>query len=265
MKRLTTTMLVTLPLLVLLALFGARHYAVASGSPPPVTVVQPVSDVFDDDKQEPDLNLLAETTGFLIGKNLNAPELNFDIETVIRGIRNASAGKESPMSEEEYQRAMGQLQEMAFDQMATDNLRTAEEFLAKNRKEKGIVTLEEGKLQYRIDQKGTGSEVAAEDTPMVHYTGKYADGTEFGSSREGEPIALPLSQAVTGFRQGVAGMKEGERRTLYVHPELGYGKSGPLMPNALLIFDVEVLKAQAAEPGDAEKMPASETIEDSDD
>ena len=40
-------------------------------------------------------------------------------------------------------------------------------------------------------------------------------------------------------------MKEGEKRTIYIHPELGYGTSGYLPPNSLLVFEIEVVKANA--------------------
>jgi peptidylprolyl isomerase len=40
-------------------------------------------------------------------------------------------------------------------------------------------------------------------------------------------------------------MKEGEKRRLYVHPDLGYGTTGQLPPNELLIFDIEVVKADS--------------------
>jgi peptidylprolyl isomerase len=41
-------------------------------------------------------------------------------------------------------------------------------------------------------------------------------------------------------------MREGEIRTLYIHPDLGYGCIHDAAPNALLIFEIEVLKADAS-------------------
>ena len=57
--------------------------------------------------------------------------------------------------------------------------------------------------------------------------------------------ALPIKQSIPGFAKGLVGMKEGEKRILYIHPELAYGLAGHLPPNSLLIFEVEIVKAHA--------------------
>ena len=57
-------------------------------------------------------------------------------------------------------------------------------------------------------------------------------------------------------------MKEGEKRRLYVHPELGYGTTGQLPPNELLIFDIEVVKANS---DDAHQKLGDKDSDDDDD
>jgi len=79
---------------------------------------------------------------------------------------------------------------------------------------------------------------------LINYTGKYIDGTVFGSSETaGGPITVPIDQTIPGFSKGIVGMKEGEKRRLFVHPDMGYGTTGQLPPNSMLIFDIEVVKA----------------------
>ena len=49
---------------------------------------------------------------------------------------------------------------------------------------------------------------------------------------------------IAGWDEGVKGMKIGGKRTLILKPELGYGArgaGGAIPPNAMLIFDVELL------------------------
>ncbi len=104
-------------------------------------------------------------------------------------------------------------------------------------------------LQYAIDQPGTGPKPQAGQTVTVHYTGWLTNGTKFDSSRDrGEPypFAIGRGEVIAGWDEGVADMKVGEKRTLVIPPALGYGEqgSGPIPPNATLVFKVELLGVQ---------------------
>lgn len=85
------------------------------------------------------------------------------------------------------------------------------------------------------------------DTVLVHYTGKLEDGTVFDSSVErGVPFSFTLGEnrVIQGWEQGILGMKVGEKKTLNIPPELGYGAMGVpgvIPANATLIFDVELV------------------------
>jgi peptidylprolyl isomerase len=191
-----------------------------------------------------EINKLSEAFGHFIGRNLNNPGVHFDLESIIRGIRAGYAGQPAPMSDQEYEKLMTKLQESAFQQLSQENLKAADAYLDKNKSVDGMIQVEPGKLQYLVLKQGSGTEVKGDGVPQINYVGKYIDGTVFGSSEEvGGPITIPLSQTIKGFSKGLAGMKEGEKRRLFVHPDLGYGTSGQLPPNALLIFDIEVVKA----------------------
>ena len=60
---------------------------------------------------------------------------------------------------------------------------------------------------------------------VVHYTGKFEDGSVFDTSlTEGrEPIKTVLGQGnlIKGFETGLVGMSEGEKKTVEVTPEDG--------------------------------------------
>ena len=101
---------------------------------------------------------------------------------------------------------------------------------------------------------GTGAEATAGRRVTVHYTGWLYDpaapdkkGRKFDSSRDrNEPFAFDLGsgQVISGWDQGVAGMKVGGQRTLTIPPNMGYGARGAggvIPPNATLLFDVELL------------------------
>lgn len=103
-------------------------------------------------------------------------------------------------------------------------------------------------LDIKTTQDGTGTrEVKSGDNISVHYTGKLEDGTKFDSSVDrGEPFDFVIGQGqvIQGWDQGLLGMKVGEKRTLTIPAELGYGSRGAgdvIPPNATLIFDVELM------------------------
>lgn len=86
------------------------------------------------------------------------------------------------------------------------------------------------------------------DVVDVHYTGKFADGTIFESSVGKDPISFTLGTGavIKGWDEGIVGMTVGEKRTLTIPPELGYGDQdhGPIPGGSTLIFDVELVAIQ---------------------
>lgn len=193
---------------------------------------------------EHDVAKISEAMGHLIGKNLQALGLDLDVQAIVKGLQDASTGKHSPMSEDECVQAIAILQEENFSAMAEENLVEADAFLEKNKKNEGVVSLENGKLQYKIIKEGSGETVEPYNSPIVRYSARYLDGQVFGSITDDELISL--DETIPGFSKGLVGMKEGEVRTLYLHPDLTYGKQGHLLPNALVIFEVEIVKADGS-------------------
>ncbi len=187
---------------------------------------------------------ISEAFGHLIGKNLDTLGVQLDIAQIIKGLEDAAAGKDSPMTEMECIQAIASVQESNFKQQAIDNLKKANEFLSVNSTKSGIVILEEGKLQYKIEQEGKGSSVTEHSSPLIRYSGQLMDGTVCEASTETE--LMSLDETFKGFSKGVVGMKEGEKRTLYIHPDLAYQTSAGLPPNSLVTFEVEVVKADAS-------------------
>jgi len=188
--------------------------------------------------EEPiDYDKLSETFGHLIVRHL---DFELDLDKVVKGIQDEREDKPSPLTEEQYEQIIYSLQETMFTEAGEKNLAEAEAFLQSNGQKEDVQTVETH-LQYRVIQRGEGVVVTADSVPLIHYEGKLIDGTIFTSSEE--PIALSLKQTIPGFTKGLQGMKEGEKRTLYIHPEFAYGLSGHLPPNSLLIFDVEIVQA----------------------
>ena len=109
-------------------------------------------------------------------------------------------------------------------------------------------------LSYIDTEIGNGAEAKAGQNVVVHYTGwLYVDGSKglkFDSSLDrNQPFSFPLGarRVISGWDEGVAGMKIGGHRTLIIPPNLGYGAAGAggvISPNATLLFEVELIEIQ---------------------
>ncbi len=102
-------------------------------------------------------------------------------------------------------------------------------------------------LEIKTTKEGTGDRVIKSgDHIFVHYTGKLTNGTVFNSSvTRGVPFDFTIGQGmvIAGWEQGFLGAKVGEKRTLTIPAEMGYGSRdmGTIPANSTLIFDVEVV------------------------
>lgn len=111
------------------------------------------------------------------------------------------------------------------------------------------VTTPEG-LVYWVLVPGDGRRPTVGETVRVHYTGWLTDGTRFDSSIDRGQVfefQVGTGQVIKGWDQALLDMQIGEKRQLRIPSALGYGASGAggvIPPNAVLIFDVELLGIQ---------------------
>ncbi len=105
-------------------------------------------------------------------------------------------------------------------------------------------------LTARDEVVGTGAEAKTGNTVTVTYVGAFPDGTVFDASKNHAPgtftFTLGQGRVIQGWDLGVVGMKVGGKRQLIVPPDMGYGPggSGPIPPNATLIFEIELLEVK---------------------
>jgi len=109
---------------------------------------------------------------------------------------------------------------------------------------------------------GTGVVAAAGDRVQVNYAGYLYDpaaannkGKNFETSPAGKPFTFVIGAsnseaAITGFSQGVQGMKVGGKRTIVIPAALAYGSKAVtnssnvvvIPANSALVYDVELVK-----------------------
>ena len=184
-----------------------------------------------------------------------------DLDEVVKGMKDASAGKELAVKLEEFGPKVEQLLNEKQAQKAEGEKKKGAEFAAKAAKEKGAQKLPSG-LVYIETQAGTGKQPVATDTVSVHYKGTLIDGTEFDSSyKRNAPTEFPLNGVIKCWTEGVAKMKVGGKAKLICPSDIAYGDRGAganIPGGATLVFEVELLaiKEPMPPPG-APQMPGA--------
>lgn len=107
--------------------------------------------------------------------------------------------------------------------------------------------VETGELIIEDLKVGQGDPVEKYDIVTVNYTGWLKDGTKFDSSlnpgRTPFRFTVGAGQVITGWDEGIPGMKIGGKRKLTIPPNMGYGNRdmGTIPANSTLIFEVDLL------------------------
>lgn len=194
--------------------------------------------------------------GAQVGKQFKSFGIDINIKVFTKAFEDLMTDKKPAMSEEEISQVMQSFEqkmrakaEKQIKEVGDKNLAEAKKFLEENAKKEGVKTLPSG-LQYKVIKEGTGKTPKATDEVKVNYVGKFLNGEEFDSSyKRGEPAEFNAGQVIPGWTEALTKMKEGAKWQLFIPPSLGYGEMprGPIPPNSLLIFEVELLEVDEAD------------------
>ncbi len=116
-----------------------------------------------------------------------------------------------------------------------------DDYLAEN----GITAqVEANGMRYVIHEQGGGARPTIANTVTVNYEGRFLSNDEVFDS--GQRISFPLTNVIAGWQFGIPLVNVGGSITLYVPSGFAYGMSGrgSIPPNAILIFDVDLLDVQ---------------------
>lgn len=196
--------------------------------------------------------------GLDVGNGLKKNEVDVDPDIVAKAIKDILSGNKPLMTEQEVKTTILDLQkdvqakqQERMKAQGDKNKKEGEAFLAQNKTKDGVKTLPSG-LQYTVITEGKGKSPKASDTVTVQYRGTLIDGTEFDSSyKRGQPATFPVGGVIKGWTEALQLMQEGSKWQLFIPSDLAYGASGtqggPIGPNAVLIFEVELVSIKAQE------------------
>jgi len=212
--------------------------------------------------------------GMISGRQWKAQDLDFDPDVYAQGIKDALAGgatlltpEQAQQTIEAFKKEFSAKQQQKKMELAVKNKTEGDAFLATNKLAAGVqtlsVSLPNGKtseLQYLVLTNGTGTVPQANDKVTVNYRGSLLDGTEFDSSyKRGQPASFPVGGVIRGWTEALEKMPVGSKWKLFIPADLAYGENGRpgIPPNSVLIFEVELLKDEAAPPPSAPPAPAA--------
>ena len=191
--------------------------------------------------------------GLNLGKNFARQGLEVSYEALFKGIRDGFKGADPAISDEVIEAALVAMQEAMQKKQAElrkaqieKNKKEGDAYLAENAKKPGVTVTDSG-LQYEVIKAGDGASPKETDVVTTHYHGTLVDGTVFDSSVERkQPAQFPVNRVIPGWTEALQMMKVGDKWRLVIPSELAYGMNprpgGPIGPNAVLIFEVELLK-----------------------
>lgn len=169
------------------------------------------------------------------------------LKNFMAGFISGYTGKNGLMTMEQAgviaQTKMEQMKAKAMEEQYGANRKAGEDFLAKNKKAAGVVTLPSG-VQYKIIKEGNGAVPADTSRVKVHYEGKLLDGTVFDSSyQRNEPATLAVNQVIPGWTQILTTMPVGSTWEVYIPQDQAYGsrEAGQIKPFSCLIFKIELI------------------------
>lgn len=164
----------------------------------------------------------------------------YDLSSLLAGMQAFEEGKPLELSREALFEEIASLEKKITELQLQKNLEDAEDLLDQKAKDPMIFTLVPKKLLFEILETGSQEPFTGDHIEALYKVHSYRQGEVLSLFEEKTPKILDLSGLIDGFRLGVKGMLLGEKRCLYIHPDLAYKDlGGRVEPNTLLIIEVK--------------------------
>ena len=198
--------------------------------------------------------------GFQVGRSLKRDNItDVDVKSISQAISDVLTDAKLKISTEEMQAAIAAQQKKmlaARNAKGEKAKKAGDEFLAKNKKAKGVKTLASG-VQYKVLKAGKGKKLEKTDTFEAHYEGSLLDGSVFDSSyKRDKPATFSLDGVIKGWQEILPMMKVGDKWKVWIPSDLAYGSRGAgnaIGPGETLVFDIELIKTKDKEAKESAK------------
>lgn len=133
----------------------------------------------------------------------------------------------------------------SLEKKATDqenlNLQTADAYLKKLKTASGIQEVVKDKLYYKVIHPGRGEVIKdlSNASPLISFKEKTINQETLSENISG--IRLPFSEVIAGLRNGLKGIRVGEKREIFIHPDLAYGEFPKPEPYSLIVVEVTLV------------------------
>ncbi len=199
--------------------------------------------------------------GYYAGNAFMRQQVDVDQKIFLKGVEDSLSGVKTLMTttemvrtEQNFQKERAAKKAEEQQKLADKNKKEGEAFLAANAKKEGVKILPSG-LQYKVITEGKGKRPTATDKVRVTYLMTQIDGKVLDDSdkRTEHPPLMPVSgdkrYIPLGWTEAIQLMNEGSKWQIVMPSNLGFGDQGigPSGPNAVLIFDVELVSIEKGE------------------
>jgi peptidylprolyl isomerase len=120
------------------------------------------------------------------------------------------------------------------------NLQMANSFLQKLETTPGVNEVIKHKLYYKVIKPGKGESISNFiHSPLISFKEKTLNGEILSEYSSG--IRIPLSETISGLQKGLVGIKIGEKREIFIHPDFAYGDFPKPEPYSLVMIEVTLI------------------------